>query len=115
MKTWFYKLFYRPVTRRDWEPKWKRPEIKGYTEGAKRFRLDVNLWEQKRTLFFISWYVYSIWERGRLRTFWKFRRRKGGVYFHFKPLAPIIYTEAEAREKFGANKYLWPANFKYVA
>lgn len=37
-------------------------------ESIKIFRQKIGMWEQKRLLLFISYYVYSIWENGRLKT-----------------------------------------------
>lgn len=81
----------------------------------KEYRQDLNLWEERKNIFwFIPYYKYLIWREGKLNVektiFIKSRKTK--KYFKFVPLPPIKVGRKEFEEKYKGNKWIVPTNYE---
>lgn len=81
----------------------------------KEYRQDLNLWEEKKYIFwFIPYYQYSIWEKGKLNVektlFVKSNKTK--KYLKFIPLQPVKVGRKEFEEKYKSNKWIVPINYE---
>lgn len=79
----------------------------------KQYRLDLNLWEEKRKiLWIIPYYYYSIRKGNKLEVKYSIYKinEKSSKYFKFKELSKPKLTEDELIFKYNSNIWLVPTN-----
>lgn len=96
----------------------KLPAIKSILKTElihKRFRSDLNLWEEKYTaLRFINFYIYRIFINGKLKTKYRLMLLNGKTAKYIdgaKKLPKIIIGKSEFQQRYNSNKYIVPESY----
>ena len=79
----------------------------------KKYRFDLNLWEERKKIFwFILYYKYLIFKKGKLyiqRTLF-LKNKETKKYFKFIPFQKLKVGSKEFKEKYKNNKWLVPVD-----
>lgn len=81
----------------------------------KKYRIDLNIWEEKIKVFFFFIYRYSLWKKGKTRIRYTLfvRDKTKANYIESPYLQPIIkISKEDFMQKYNGNKYLLPAGYE---
>ena len=79
----------------------------------KKWRKDVNLWEEKLLFFsLIHYYEYSIWKNGKVYKHIRFRRYSNPEYLDKAYETKVYIGKREFTEKYNSNKWAVPVNYE---
>lgn len=77
----------------------------------KRYRLDLNFWEEEKTFMFITYYVYSIRKQGVAIKYKRLFKHPDPIYHSGATFTKVYFDKEYFKKEFEGNKMLIPSGW----